>query len=211
MRHADFAAAQESSRAATLRAVADWHALLDEDAGRLELESARLMKAVAEVESGLGTRLDLSTWRLAATEDLAYLPGGPLHEPARWAKHGTMAASAWGPWQVMYPVAVRLGYPATTRPTDDKDGLWRADVGAQIAVKLLAAVCRDVASFRATAEGRLDRRDALALVGDVLNAPAHNERAGAPKGYSAALRDAYALHGHRQRAAARALPVGGTL
>jgi hypothetical protein len=61
-----------------------------------------------------------SKWQKPRVEP-AYLPGGRYYAASlglrkAYAQYGPDAAASWGPWQLMFPTAVELGY--TGNPSD---------------------------------------------------------------------------------------------
>ena len=69
-------------------------------------DGTALLRAIADVESSYGAN---STPR----HESAYCRGGRYHRDVLTKLHGCAAHCSYGPWQVMYPTAVELGFEGT--------------------------------------------------------------------------------------------------
>lgn len=88
------------------------------------LDGECLLKALAMNESALGVYN-------VPKHEKAYDLGGTYGKRELWARFGSWAACSYSSWQIMYPVALELGF--TGSPMD----LWHDDTAINYVVELI--------------------------------------------------------------------------
>lgn len=139
------------------------------------IDPEKLMKAIAQVESTYGEHSN-------PKHEIAFDWGGKYADRTALTTWGSDAACSYGPWQVMFPTAVRFLTGIAPRDLESPETCFLAAIG----------YLNDI--FRRMARRQDPQRHDLDEIADAYNSGNHEDRF-IPADYITKLRAAYQKHG----------------